>query len=139
MLQNRVTNEHKKKAKQTKNVHTYRNIPTMIFVELSISSLSVRNGDVELTVAVQVYSPESLVSTELIVAVPGVGCSSHPCSNRGGGSELCPRWSIPHCVHSHCNVHCFTQLNGAGQGERGASENGTFRRGSYSHSSRRGN
>ena len=44
-------------------------IPTITTYVPETSSLSARNGDIELIAAVQVYSPESLVSTELIVAV----------------------------------------------------------------------
>ena len=66
-----------KDTKLAKNEHTERgeylnhscNIPTAVLIMPCMFSLSMRNGDVELTVAVQVYSPESLVSTELIVAV----------------------------------------------------------------------
>ena len=42
---------------------------TVIVLTPNTLSLSLKNGDVELTVAVQMYSPESLVPTELSVAV----------------------------------------------------------------------
>ena len=50
-------------------VYTNHFVPTVTLYIPETPSLLVRNGDVELTVAVQMYSPESLVSTELIVAV----------------------------------------------------------------------
>ena len=44
-------------------------LPILTVCIPEVPSLSMRNGDIELTVALQVYSPESRVSTELIVAV----------------------------------------------------------------------